>query len=49
MDANINTSINILNRKYDKDIKLITSYKEVKSILENRLKTKNKEEIINLI
>ncbi len=36
MDANINASINILNRKDDKEIKLTTSYKEVKNILEKR-------------
>ncbi|MBQ9000075.1 MAG: transposase, partial [Clostridium sp.] len=49
-DANINASINILNRKNDKEIKLVTSYKEVENILKNRLKTtNNKEEIISLI
>ena len=41
MDANINASINILSRKYDKKIKLNTSYKEVKNILESRV-PKNK-------
>lgn len=40
MDANINASINILNRKDDKEIKTTTPYKEVKSILEDRLKVK---------
>ena len=52
MDANINASINILNRKDDKEIKLTTSYKEVKNMLESRaiknkaisnLKIKNQE------
>lgn len=37
MHADINASINILNRKYDKEIKLYTGYKEVKKILERRL------------
>ena len=36
--ADINASKNILNRKYDKDITLYTNYKQVKEILENRLK-----------
>ena len=49
MDANINASINILNRKDDKEIKLTTSYKEVKNILINRLKNNKKDEIITLI
>ncbi len=37
MDANINASNNILNRKDDKEIKLTTSYKKVRSILESRV------------
>ena len=49
MDANINASINILNRKDDKEIKLTTSCKEVKNILINRLKNNKKDEIITLI
>lgn len=35
--ADTNASKNILNRKYDKDIKLYTNYKRVKEILENRI------------
>ena len=46
MDANINASNNILNRKYDKEIKLTTSYKEVKNILEKR--TSRNEVLENL-
>ncbi len=36
--ADINASKNILERKYDKEIKLYTGYKKVKEILENRVK-----------
>lgn len=36
--ADTNAAINILNRKYDKEISLYTPYKIVKQILENRLK-----------
>lgn len=36
--ADYNASKNILNRKYDKEISLYTSYKKVKDILENRSK-----------
>ena len=35
--ADINASINILERKYDKEIKMFTSYKKVKEILESRI------------
>ena len=36
--ADINASKNILERKYDKEIKMYTGYKKVKEILENRVK-----------
>ena len=35
--ADINASMNILERKYDKEIKMFTSYKKVKEILESRI------------
>lgn len=35
--SDYNASKNILNRKYDKEITLYTSYKKVKEILENRI------------
>ena len=35
--ADINASKNILERKYDKEIKMFTSYKKVKEILESRI------------
>ena len=35
--ADINASMNILERKYDKEIKMFTSYKKVKEILESRV------------
>ena len=35
--ADINASMNILDRKYDKEIKMFTSYKKVKEILESRI------------
>lgn len=37
LDANINASKNILNRKYDKEISKYTKYKDVKKILEVRV------------
>ena len=36
--ADINASKNILERKYDKEIKMYTGYKKVKEILKNRVK-----------
>jgi len=35
--ADLNASINILDRKDDKEISLYTNYKKVKKILENRV------------
>ena len=35
--ADINASKNILGRKYDKEIKMFTSYKKVRGILESRV------------
>lgn len=35
--ADINASKNILERKYDKEIRMFTSYKKVKEILESRI------------
>ena len=35
--ADINASMNILERKYDKEIKMFTSYKKVRGILESRV------------